>query len=47
MSAGSGVAKVPRQGWDEAFRSMADAGHDEPLLSDELSEESDRTEWTW
>lgn len=47
MTPRGGVAWTPRQGWDEAFRAMADAGRDEPLLPDELSEESDRTEWTW
>ena len=41
------AAKAPREGWDEAFRAMAAAGDDAPLMPEGLSEESDRTEWTW
>jgi antitoxin MazE len=40
-------SKAPRQGWDQALRSMAGGDQDKLLLPDGLSEESDRTEWTW
>lgn len=40
-------ARVPRQGWDEAFASMAVHGDDEPLLPDDLAAEVDADEWQW
>ena len=36
-----------REGWDTAFKAMADAGDDAPLLPDDMSNEWDDTEWTW
>ena len=41
-------ASVPRQGWDEKFKSMAAAG-DDALLDGELDSTSswDEEEWQW
>ncbi|SDD70205.1 AbrB/MazE/SpoVT family DNA-binding domain-containing protein [Rhodospira trueperi] len=36
-----------RAGWDEAFRSMAKAGDDAPLLPDSMAHDWDGEEWTW
>ena len=38
----------PRQGWDEAFRAMAERGEDQ-LLDDDLIGQSrwDQEEWEW
>jgi antitoxin MazE len=38
----------PRQGWDEAFRQMADLG-DDVLLDDEIAVQTswDEDEWEW
>ena len=38
----------PRQGWEEAFRAMAEQGDDQ-LLDDDLSGQSqwDQQEWQW
>lgn len=33
-------AKLPRQGWDEAFRQMHEAGHDQLLIPDVFEEEN-------
>ena len=41
------AARKPREGWEESFKQMADAGDDEPLLPDHLSREWDESEWTW
>jgi antitoxin MazE len=41
-------AKQPRQGWDEAFRSMAEHG-DDRLANGESDQQTswDETEWEW
>jgi antitoxin MazE len=41
-------AARPRQGWDEAFRAMAEQG-DDRLLDDDVSAQTewDTTEWQW
>jgi antitoxin MazE len=41
-------ATYPRQGWDEAFRAMAERGDDQ-LLDDDLIGQTrwDREEWEW
>ncbi len=41
-------ASRPRQGWDEAFRGMAEKGHDRPV-DDDLTGASpwDQQEWEW
>ncbi len=36
----------PRAGWDQAFRSMAEVGHDK-LLDPPTPTEWDDKEWTW
>ncbi len=36
-----------REGWDEAFKSMAEIGDDAPLMDDNIQNEWDRTEWRW
>ena len=36
-----------RRGWDEAFKAMAAAGDDKPLLPDALDADADEAEWTW
>lgn len=43
-----GAAPIPRQGWDEAFRLMAELG-DDRLLDDDFTgrEPWDRDEWEW
>ena len=41
-------AAKPRNGWDEAFRQMAQQGNDALLDKDSLSPTQwDRTEWEW
>jgi hypothetical protein len=42
------IADQPRQGWDEAFKAMADQG-DEALLDEGELQPSlwDETEWEW
>lgn len=37
----------PRQGWDEAFRAMAEAGDDEILDGDHSTTKWDQEEWEW
>jgi antitoxin MazE len=37
----------PREGWDESFRAMAEAGDDKLLLPDDLPNEFDDTKWQW
>lgn len=39
-------AHRPRQGWDEAFRSMAERG-DDRLLDKPAATKWDREEWEW
>ena len=39
-------ARKLREGWEDSFKAMAEAGDDEPLLPDYLSEDADE-EWTW
>ena len=41
------AASRPRAGWEEAFRSMADAGDDELLDPDVVSDRWVDEEWTW
>ena len=40
-------AQAPRQGWDAAFKAMAEAGDDELLIPDDLEHSRDETEWEW
>jgi len=40
-------AHSAREGWDQAFRAMSEAGDDAPLLDEEAANEFDRAEWTW
>jgi antitoxin MazE len=39
-------AEPPRQGWDAAFKQMAEAG-DDALLDPELPTEFDAKQWEW
>ncbi len=39
-------AHRPRQGWEEAFRSMAERG-DDHLVDESVSTRFDREEWEW
>jgi len=39
-------ARLPRQGWDEAFRAMAER-RDDRLLDKPRSTSFDETEWQW
>jgi len=39
-------ARHPREGWDEAFRRMAEHG-DDGLLDEPTATDWDRTEWEW
>ena len=37
-----------RDGWDEAFKMMADKGDDEPIIDDkDISHSWDEEEWQW
>ncbi len=36
-----------REGWDEAFKAMAEAGDDKLLMGDNLSHSWDEEEWEW
>ena len=40
-------AAHPREGWDEAFKAMAEAGDDKLLMGDNLSHSWDEEEWEW
>lgn len=40
-------ARSIREGWDEAFRRMAAAGDDGPLVPDDLKNRFDEEDWTW
>jgi antitoxin MazE len=39
-------ARLPRDGWEEAFRAAASSAHDE-LLLDVPASQFDREEWRW
>ena len=39
-------SRLPRQGWEEAFRAMAERGDDGVLLG-RIANAFDRDEWTW
>jgi len=39
-------AHTPRQDWEAQFKAMAEAGHDQ-LLDAEILTEWDETEWEW
>ena len=39
-------ARLPRAGWEEAFRAAGSSAHDE-LLLDTPSNQFDREEWQW
>lgn len=41
-------ARRPRQDWADAFRAMAERGHDEPLDQESSAQSSwDEDEWQW
>ena len=40
-------AKGAREGWDTAFREMAPAGDDAPMIPDTLANDFDAEDWTW
>lgn len=40
------AARAPREGWEDAFAEMADAGDDAPLDADTPTEWDD-AEWVW
>jgi antitoxin MazE len=40
-------ARTPREGWDAAFAQMSERGDDALLLTDDLKNEFDETEWEW
>lgn len=40
-------ARRLREGWEAAFKAMAAAGDDAPMLPDNLDTERDRAEWMW
>ena len=42
-----GPARAVRTGWSEAFRLMAEAGDDRPLLDEEHGSAWDEAEWQW
>jgi antitoxin MazE len=37
----------PREGWEEAFRAMAEAGDDAPLMDEDVLDPAVEAEWTW
>ena len=39
-------ARLPREGWEEAFRAAGSSAHDE-LLLDTPGSQFDREEWRW
>lgn len=43
----NGKSRGIRRGWDAAFKAMAAAGDDKPLLPDALDTDADAAEWTW
>jgi antitoxin MazE len=40
-------ARAVREGWSDAFRRMAEAGDDRPLLDGVPASEWDEAEWKW
>jgi len=40
-------ARHVREGWDEAFKTMAARGDDQLLIPDDLEHSFDETEWQW
>ncbi len=36
-----------REGWDEAFKAMAESGDDRALLDEDAGTTFDNEEWTW
>ncbi len=40
-------ATFPRQGWDEAFKQMAQSKHDQLLDQDQPQNRWDEEEWRW
>lgn len=40
-------ARLPREGWDEAFRAAGPSTHDELLLDTLPSNQFDREDWRW
>jgi hypothetical protein len=41
-----GAARVPRLGWDQAFKRMAEHRDDAPIFPDDL-EDSFEADWEW
>jgi len=41
-----GATRVPRLGWDQAFKRMAELGDDAPIFPDDL-EDSFEADWEW
>jgi antitoxin MazE len=39
--------KNVREGWDSAFKAMAEKGHDEPIFDDNILHSWDEEEWQW
>lgn len=39
--------RLPREGWEDAFRAAGSSRQDELLLSDRPLNEFDREEWKW
>ena len=39
--------RTVREGWDEAFKRMAEQGDDAPLLPEDLTNRFDESEWEW
>jgi antitoxin MazE len=39
--------KNVREGWDAAFKTMGEKGHDKPVIDDNLSHSWDEEEWQW
>lgn len=37
----------PRQGWDQAFSSMAASGDDQLFIPDSVEQEWDQDDWMW
>lgn len=40
-------ARGQREGWDEAFKAMAESGDDRALLDENAGTSFDEEEWTW
>jgi antitoxin MazE len=39
--------KNVREGWDAAFKKMADLGDDEPVIADNITNSWDEEDWQW